>query len=77
MRDYALMRGVPARQVGWMSRHGHMLYPDVSGDMKCPESGYRYRLCNETMRCLDIDEAAPLSTKLSIGTKSYRDFKEE
>jgi UDP-2-acetamido-3-amino-2,3-dideoxy-glucuronate N-acetyltransferase len=77
VRDYALMRGVPARQVGWMSRHGHMLYPDVSGDMKCPESGYRYRLCNETMRCLDIDEAAPLSTKLSIGTKSYRDFKEE
>ena len=25
--EYALMLGVPARQLGWMSRHGHRLPP--------------------------------------------------
>jgi UDP-2-acetamido-3-amino-2,3-dideoxy-glucuronate N-acetyltransferase len=60
--DYALMMGVPARQVGWMSRHGYRLEsPDARGLMTCPETGWRYR--EETpgrLRCLDLDEAAPL-----------------
>src|SRR5205085_11251055 len=60
--DYALMMGVPARQVGWMSRHGYRLgAPDAQGIMRCPESGWRYR--EETrgqLRCLDLDESAPL-----------------
>ena len=30
--DFALMVGVPARQVGWMSRHGERLPLPVSGD---------------------------------------------
>ncbi len=43
--DYALMVGTPARQKGWMSRHGHRLQnPDSEGVMTCPESGYRYQL---------------------------------
>lgn len=43
--DYALMVGVPARQRGWMSRHGHVLdAPDQYGIMTCPESGLRYRV---------------------------------
>jgi UDP-2-acetamido-3-amino-2,3-dideoxy-glucuronate N-acetyltransferase len=38
--DYALMVGVPAKQRGWVSRHGHRLpKPDTNGVMKCPESG--------------------------------------
>ena len=42
--DYALMVGVPARQRGWMSRHGHKLTnPDTNGIMICPESSYRYQ----------------------------------
>lgn len=42
--DYALMVGVPARQKGWMSRHGHILNnPDENGIMVCPESGLRYQ----------------------------------
>src|SRR6478672_1374333 len=42
--DYALMLGVPARQKGWMSRHGHaMRKPDAEGMYVCPESGWRYR----------------------------------
>ena len=42
--DYALMMGVPARQAGWVSRHGIPLpEPDADGIMVCPESGYRYK----------------------------------
>jgi UDP-2-acetamido-3-amino-2,3-dideoxy-glucuronate N-acetyltransferase len=60
--DYALMMGVPARQVGWMSRHGHRLgKPDSQGIMVCPESGLRYREVEPgVLRCLDLDESAPL-----------------
>src|SRR6267378_5540044 len=35
--DYALVMGNPARQAGWMSRHGHRLSDaDFAGVMKCP-----------------------------------------
>jgi UDP-2-acetamido-3-amino-2,3-dideoxy-glucuronate N-acetyltransferase len=36
---YALMAGVPARRIGWMSRTGARLGPDLV----CPETGMRYR----------------------------------
>jgi acetyltransferase-like isoleucine patch superfamily enzyme len=36
---FALMAGVPARRIGWMSRAGVKLGPDLT----CPESGLRYR----------------------------------
>jgi UDP-2-acetamido-3-amino-2,3-dideoxy-glucuronate N-acetyltransferase len=44
--DYALMVGVPARQVGWMSRHGERLALPLEGDAQatCPATGERYRL---------------------------------
>jgi UDP-2-acetamido-3-amino-2,3-dideoxy-glucuronate N-acetyltransferase len=60
--DYALMLGVPARQRGWMSRHGHRLPPpDAAGLMICPESGWRYREGEPGMlRCLDWPEDVPL-----------------
>jgi UDP-2-acetamido-3-amino-2,3-dideoxy-glucuronate N-acetyltransferase len=75
--DYALMMGVPARQHGWMSRHGHRLTnPDADGVMTCPESGYRYREAEPgVLRCLDLDEDAPLPAELSQGEKSYDEFK--
>ena len=59
---YALMMGVPARRDGWMSRHGYRLSrPDAEGVMICPYSGMRYReTAVDTLRCLDLDEAAPL-----------------
>ncbi|MDJ0938903.1 MAG: acyltransferase [Woeseiaceae bacterium] len=45
---YALVAGVPARHVGWMSRHGERLdLPlDGSGEAKCPGTGDHYRLTN-------------------------------
>ena len=44
VKPYALMAGVPARQVGWMSAHGMRLDLPVSGDGEatCGESGERY-----------------------------------
>jgi UDP-2-acetamido-3-amino-2,3-dideoxy-glucuronate N-acetyltransferase len=77
--DFALVVGNPARQVGWMSRHGHRLNsPDAEGVMRCPESGHRYmESAPGVLRCLDLDEDAPLPTELTVGTKSYRQLKEE
>ncbi|HEX8617545.1 MAG TPA: acyltransferase [Thermoanaerobaculia bacterium] len=73
--DYALMTGVPAKQSGWMSRHGHKLAFDGEGIAICPESRFRYQLQNGAVRCLDLDEDAPLPAALSVGAKSYDDFK--
>ena len=57
--DYALMLGVPAKQKGWMSRHGHVLKnPDVDGVMICPESGLRYQLGADDSGSL-IDDRQP------------------
>ena len=73
--DYALVRGVPARQQGWMSRHGYTLgLPDGQGVMVCPGSGLRYSLSSNAtpgpepdieggqgvLRCLDLAEDQPL-----------------
>ncbi|MGD0023134.1 MAG: acyltransferase [Xanthobacteraceae bacterium] len=37
--DYALVTGVPARRIGWMSASGERLGPDLV----CPRDGSRYR----------------------------------
>lgn len=77
--DFALVFGNPARQVGWMSRHGHRLSaPDADGIMRCPETGYRYQeIAPAVLRCLDLNEESPLPAEFSTGTKSYRELKEE
>jgi UDP-2-acetamido-3-amino-2,3-dideoxy-glucuronate N-acetyltransferase len=75
--DYALMMGNPARQVGWMSRHGHRLSePDADGVMRCPENGYEYKEIKPgVLRCLDLDEEAALPAELAKGTRSYKELK--
>ena len=75
--DYALMLGNPARQKGWMSRHGHILdNPDANGIMRCPEAGLRYQETEAgTLRCLDLDETAPLPVEQARGHQSYEFFK--
>ena len=44
--DFALMVGVPARQVGWMSRHGERLDLPLTGDglAQCSNTSDRYVL---------------------------------
>jgi UDP-2-acetamido-3-amino-2,3-dideoxy-glucuronate N-acetyltransferase len=75
--DYALMVGVPARQQGWMSRHGHRLSnPDSEGIMVCPESGLHYKEVSPgVLRCLDLNEEAPLPDVMATGKILYDDFK--
>jgi UDP-2-acetamido-3-amino-2,3-dideoxy-glucuronate N-acetyltransferase len=74
--DYALMVGVPARQRGWMSRHGHPLEPSTDGIRRCPESGFRYREVEPgVLRCLDLDEEAPLPPEMAVGRRTYDEFK--
>lgn len=40
--DFALVAGLPARQIGWVSKLGHRLELDESGKAVCPESGEEY-----------------------------------
>jgi UDP-2-acetamido-3-amino-2,3-dideoxy-glucuronate N-acetyltransferase len=69
--DYALMVGNPARQQGWVSRHGQRLEPGDDGVMVCVESGLRYReVSPEVVRCLDLAEDAPLPEASKIGPKA-------
>lgn len=44
--DFALMVGVPARQIGWMSAYGERLSLPLSGEAEttCPHTGDRYVL---------------------------------
>jgi UDP-2-acetamido-3-amino-2,3-dideoxy-glucuronate N-acetyltransferase len=53
--DFALMVGVPARQIGWMSRHGERLPLPLQGEGEavCPHSGDRYRLQGRTLALMD------------------------
>lgn len=51
---YALVVGVPARRVGWVSRVGRRLVGQ--GDVRCPETGERYRIDDE--RCVPSGEGA-------------------
>lgn len=48
---YALVVGVPARRIGWMSRHGERLDLPSSGhgEAACPATGERYRLDGEQL----------------------------
>ena len=43
---FALMVGVPAKRIGWMSRHGERLALPArgAGEAACPATGERYRL---------------------------------
>jgi UDP-2-acetamido-3-amino-2,3-dideoxy-glucuronate N-acetyltransferase len=74
--DYALMLGVPAKQGGWMSRHGIRLPdPDSEGVMVCPESGMRYKETREgVLRCLDLDEDEPLPDHMAVGKVAYHEL---
>lgn len=50
--DYALMVGVPAKQVGWMSEYGEQLDLPLTGNMKmiCPNHSGTYILAGDLLR---------------------------
>ncbi|MGE6791798.1 UDP-2-acetamido-3-amino-2,3-dideoxy-D-glucuronate N-acetyltransferase [Pseudomonas guineae] len=49
---YALMVGVPARQIGWMSEFGEQLDLPLHGDgeISCQHSNHRYRLVSGSLK---------------------------
>jgi len=52
--DFALMVGVPARQIGWMSRYGEQLDLPLDGEHAavCPYTGDRYLLEHGVVRMI-------------------------
>ena len=76
--DYALMVGNPARQTGWMSRHGQKMNSGTPGILVCPESGLKYREdSNGNLACMDISESDPLPTEMTTGQASYREIQSQ
>ena len=51
VKPYALMVGVPARQVGWMSEYGEQIPLPVKGqgEYTCPHTGALYTLDGDTV----------------------------
>ena len=51
VQPYALMVGVPARQVGWVSEYGEQIPLQIegNGDYICPYTNQHYKLTNNLM----------------------------
>lgn len=81
--DYGYVRGVPAKQVGWMSRHGHPLTFDSGRNATCIESNFKYKLTpaselqSESVTCSDLGEVDTLPAEKATGQKNYRQFTNE
>jgi len=54
VKPYALMAGVPAKQIGWMSQHGEKLNLAVTGDGEatCPHTGMHYVMASSSVSCI-------------------------
>lgn len=55
VKPYALMAGVPARQIGWMSQFGERLDLPLDGNAEtnCPHTGKAYQLRDGKCTCLN------------------------
>ncbi len=75
--DYTQVSGIPARTVGWMSRHGMPLRDkDDQGIYTCPESGLRYKAnASGQLYCLDMKEDASLPEAFSTGKIQYSEWR--
>ena len=51
VKPYALMTGIPARQIGWMNTYGERVELPLSGnkEWKCPNTGEIYKLEGENL----------------------------
>ena len=52
VKPYALMVGLPAKQIGWMSQYGDQSPLPVmgQGEYDCPHTGQKYHLENDELR---------------------------
>ena len=53
---YALVVGVPMKQIGWMSKQGEKLHFNKDGVAQCPATGERYKMISD-LEIKPIDEA--------------------
>ncbi|MCL8308514.1 MULTISPECIES: UDP-2-acetamido-3-amino-2,3-dideoxy-D-glucuronate N-acetyltransferase [Pseudomonas putida group] len=51
---YALMVGVPARQIGWMSEFGEQLQLNDQGEAACSQTGSRYVFNGKQLNKMDV-----------------------
>ncbi|MDB2497683.1 acetyltransferase [Alphaproteobacteria bacterium] len=53
---YALMVGVPARQIGWMSEYGEQIPLPIKGHghYECPHTGHLYELLGDCLKRVDL-----------------------
>lgn len=61
VKPYALMVGVPARQIGWMSEFGEQIPLPLQGEGQytCPHSGQSYLLKGESLSCQPTSKTEP------------------
>jgi len=54
VKPYALMAGVPAKQIGWMSQYGEQIPMPLEGDGEyvCPDTNQRYLLKDDVMMAI-------------------------
>ena len=59
VKPFALMVGVPARQIGWMSAYGERvdLPLEGQGEWICPHSGELYKLNGDRLGCFQLKSA--------------------
>jgi UDP-2-acetamido-3-amino-2,3-dideoxy-glucuronate N-acetyltransferase len=53
VKPYALMAGIPAKQIGWMSEHGEQIDLPLEGNATaiCVVTGHKYELINGVLTC--------------------------
>ena len=56
VKSYALIVGVPAKQVGWMSEYGEQLHIPLCGDgeVSCPNTGQKYKLSEGNLNMVKL-----------------------
>ena len=64
--DYALVVGVPARQIGWMSEYGEQLDLPLSGSAEalCPHTHASYRLEGQSLTRTPLENGATAVTTI-------------
>ena len=56
---FALMVGVPAKHIGWMSAYGERVDVPLEGEGEwiCPHSGGLYKLNGDQLYCIQMESA--------------------
>lgn len=53
--DFALVAGVPARQLGWVGRTGRRLHQTLGSHLECPETGERFTVVDNALVAIESE----------------------